>query len=80
MYAVAPTNKTVANPDKPFKAAPTIKTYTDQSKYITNRVMTISRQAPIMATSKAGFLLPPLSVHGPQSGATTRESRVRTRL
>lgn len=80
MYDMAPTNKTVANPEKPLIAADTYRKYTDQLKYIMSKTVAISKHAPIMATSKAGFLLPPLSVHGPHRGATTRDGMDAKRL
>ena len=80
MYDMAPVNKTTANPEKPLMAAGTYSKYTDQLKYITSKTVAVSKQAPTMATSKAGFLLPPLSVHGPNKGATTRDRMVTKRL
>ena len=77
---MAPVNKTTANPEKPLMAADTYGKYADQLKYITSKTVPISKQAPTMATSKVGFHLPPLSVHGPHRGATTRDRMVTKRL
>jgi len=80
MYDIAPTIKTTANPEKPLIAADTYRKYKDKLKYMTSKTVAISRPAPIMATSNAGFLLPPLSVHGPHRGATKREGTETRRL
>lgn len=80
MYDVAPIIRTVANPENPLIAADTNRKYTDGLKYITSNTVAISKHWPIMATNKAGFLLPPLSVHGPHRGARNRDGMDTRRL
>ena len=73
MYDMVANIKVVTYPEQPLIAEPTNSTYKGHSKYITMSTTAACNNAPMAGAIRAGFLLPVLSVQGPQNGATISE-------